>query len=106
MAEEAVPSAADVAEPDQLPVDGEQSEEDREVFTVGPVVAALEVGGDVAAQPVLECVVRAEAQPVQRMVERFEVEAVGGVGDRGGHQGVQFGTARRRGGVPPRSRAS
>ncbi len=99
IAEEAVPPAAEVAEPDQLPVDGEQSEEDGEVRAVAGVVAAFQVGGDVAAEPFLECVERGVPHPVQRVVERFEVEPVRGVGDGGGDQGGQFGPCRVGGGV-------
>lgn len=94
VAEEAVPPAADVAEPHQLPVDGEQSEEDGEVLAVRGVVTAVEVGADVLAQPDLECVVRRVAHAVQRVVERFEVEPVGRVGHGGDDEGAQLLAAR------------
>lgn len=102
IAEEAVPAAAgitEVAEADQLPVDGEQPEEDGEVRAVGRVVSPGQIRAYVVAQPVLERVVRVEAQPVQRPVEGGEIEPVGGVGYGRAHQGVQFGTAGVGGGV-------
>lgn len=86
-----------VAEAGQLPVDREESEEDRQVRTVRGVVAAGEIGLDVAAQALLERVGRVVAYAVQRPVERRGVEAVGGVGNGVRGQRRQFrGRGRRR----------
>lgn len=63
------------------------------------VVAAFEVRGDVAAQPVLELLVRGVAYAVQRMVEGREVEAVRRIGHGGGHEGLEFGAQGFDGGV-------
>lgn len=99
VAEEPVPPAADVAEPDELGVGGEQAEEDREILAVRRVVTAGQVIGDVGAQRFLERLGRCVADAFQGPVEGVEVEPVGGVGHGLGDDAGQFGAARVGGGV-------
>lgn len=94
VAEEAVPLVPGVTEPDQRAVDREQSGEDGEVLAVPGVVPAGEVGLDVGADRCLEAVGGGVAHPVQRAVERRQVEPVGGVGDGVGDQVPPCGAAR------------
>ncbi|EPH41991.1 hypothetical protein STRAU_4952 [Streptomyces aurantiacus JA 4570] len=94
-----MPPRPDVAEPHHLPVHGQEAEEDGQVGAVRGVVAAGEIGGDVGAQALLESFVRGVADAVQGVVERGEVEAVGGVGHGGGDQGGELGAAGRADGV-------
>ncbi len=99
VAEEAVPPRAEVAEAHELPVYGQQGEEDGQVGAVLGVVGAGEVGLDVVAQTVLEGVRVGVAQAREGVVERVEVEPVGGVGHGGGDQRLEGGAAGVAGGV-------
>ncbi|GAB1330483.1 hypothetical protein ACE1SV_48220 [Streptomyces sennicomposti] len=88
-----MPPGADVAEPHQLAVDGEQSEEDGEVGAVPGVVPAAQVVFDPVAQRLLELIGRGVVFSGQRAVQCGEVEPVGGVGHGFGDEGGPFAGA-------------